>query len=160
MVYLTILLCTETLDIRYWERRRSVSTLSSSHNYMYPGSDGWLGECSSSYPITGIPAVSISKLNKASTSMPGGSRAHLYKSLSKPDDLRLPGEICRSSVFTVETERLQANVLQEQRNTGESGRSRTDWGCQMAGTCILVWKVSFISSILIFQGSQSILKAK
>lgn len=99
MVYLIILLCTETLDIRYWERRRSVSTLSSSHNYLYPGSDGWLEECSSSYPITGILAVSISKLNKASTSMPGGSRAHLYKSLSKPDDLCLPGEIWRSSVF-------------------------------------------------------------
>lgn len=100
--------------------------LSFAQNYMYPVLDGQLGECSSSYRMTGIPAVSISKLNKASSGMPGGSRADLYKSLSKPDNLCLPGEIWRSSVFPVETEGLSANVLQEQSNTWEQGRTRTD----------------------------------
>lgn len=137
-----------------------MSTLSSAQNYTDPGPDVQFGECSSSCPIAGTLADSTSKLNKASHGMPGGSRLCLCETLSKPDDLHLPSTIWRSSVFLVETEGLQAKVVQNHSNTWESRRSRTEWACQMSGTCIHFWKVFFSSRILIFHGSQSILKAK
>lgn len=82
---------------------------------MYPGSDGWLGECSSSYPITGIPVVAERIYTRAFPSQM---------------IFCLPSEIWSSSVFPVDTEELQGNVMQEQSNTWESGRIRTSWGCQ------------------------------
>lgn len=87
---------------------------------------------------------------KARSGMPAHSRAHLSESLSKPQMTFAFMARSGGALHAPEKEGVSASVLQEQSNPWESGRSVIDWGCQMAETCIHVWKVSFSNSILIF----------